>query len=104
MSRETQHLEPDLQRSAVVRYASQYSAIRSATQTPGQVLLSGSSLFAADGFCVVVVVVLAVVVVAIVVVVGRRVEVGFFFSSFSSGPSMQHFMLGDGHCTSSRTS
>lgn len=99
-------MEPALQRPLEVRYASQYSAIRSATQTPGQALSfpfedeSSSSSFS-SGFSVVVVV---EVVVLAVVVEGRLVVAGRFSDSLSDGPSIQHFMLGEGHCTSSKTS
>lgn len=87
-----------------MRYASQYSAMRSATQTPGQALslplVEDSSSFSSGSSVVVVVVVVGLW----VVVAGRLVAAGRFSDSLSAGPSMQHFMLGEGHATSSSTS
>lgn len=125
MSLETQHFVPLLQSPEVVRYASQYSAIRSATQTPGHVavtnrnirlthLSSGkhqinhlqllllsfsfSLIFASVvGFGVVVVGALVVV-----VGLGRAVVVDMFAAA--AWLSTQHLMLGEGHGMSSRTS
>lgn len=103
MSRDTQHFEPTLQRPDVVKYASQYSAIRSATQTPGHdpSLVDGS--LSLDGLVFSVVVVRCVVVVVRCVVVGRGVV--WVAADVLAGPfSTQHLILGEGQGISSSTS
>uniref|UniRef100_A0A8D8BN92 (northern house mosquito) hypothetical protein n=1 Tax=Culex pipiens TaxID=7175 RepID=A0A8D8BN92_CULPI len=103
MSLETQHFVPLLQSPEVVRYASQYSAIRSATQTPGHVELfllsfSFSLIFASVvGFGV-------VVVGALVVVVGLGRAVVVDMLAAAAWLSTQHLILGEGQGISSRTS